>query len=754
MAKKKPASKKANAEAPKRMSASSGTKTKKEVRQGSHTQKMAKRAGFPRLSLPQGWFSALVFFLVCVLLFYPPYFRGLFFDKELLPTHVITALIYGLVWVDKFRRRDTRFIQSPLDYAVLAYAGAYLLSLIGAVHIGDAIKGFLKALNYFMVYWMVTQVVRDHRRYETVLKVLFASALGVAAIGIAAATGYSHYPGAFENGRIMSTLQYPNTTATYMAVTSLIGIVLWTRERSIARKLIYAVSTAIMVLVAVVAVSKGGWLVLAAGALLLLAGMPGLYRLKTAYSLFLAWAGASIGSIKFLPAVTAGQNRLAFEGLLATVLVVILGQLLWEGLVLCYRKGGRVPTAGVALVIILICAAVAVKGGWYARISPEVLPTSLVSRFAQFGDVTNSSYVSRLEFNYTAMRIVKDHPLFGTGAGGWNALYHQYLGFPYWTTEVHDHFLQVWVEAGTVGFIAFLAMWAFLAYNLWRLFRSRPPQEEWALNWGVASAALAFGAHAAIDFDLSLAAMAMVLWTFFALVAAGSNLSCPGIRITRKEPGWLPAVAVATALILLIPAASFARANTWADRGAQAANAKKIDDAEEAMNRAINLNPWDGRFDAYLAKICAVKCKVLTENKHPQAGVYLTAAKKHAQDSERLRPYDLANLKELLQAYSLLGDVKGQLHILEQCLKTNPLDSANYLNLADAYLTVGKYYLDQKKPEEAKRYLAKVIEVSKRLDRKIAAVKAEYPQQSSSFTRPAGLDEKMAEARSVLRTLR
>jgi len=200
MAKKKASPKKANSEMPKRTSAASGTKTKKEVRQGSHTPKMAKRAGFPRLFLAQGWFSALVFFLVCVLLFYPPYFRGLFFDKELLPTHVITALIYGLVWVDKFRRRDLRFIQNPLDYAVLAYAGAYLLSLIGAVHIGDAIKGFLKALNYFMVYWMVTQVVRDYRRYETVLKVLFASALGVAAIGIAAATGYSHYPGAFEDG--------------------------------------------------------------------------------------------------------------------------------------------------------------------------------------------------------------------------------------------------------------------------------------------------------------------------------------------------------------------------------------------------------------------------------------------------------------------------------------------------------------------------------------------------------------------------
>ena len=757
MAKKKPATKNHHDKKGKTTQKALGTPSqgKKETEPASVPASRApKKTGLsslPKIRLSHNWLGPLAFFLVCFLLFYPPYFRGLFFDKELLPTHVITALVYGLVWVDKFRRRDLRFIQNPLDCAVLAYAGAYLLSLVGAIHIGDAIKGFLKALNYFMIYWMVTQVVQDYRRYETVLQVLFASALGVAAIGIAAATGYSHYPGAFEDGRIMSTLQYPNTTATYMAVMSLVGIGLWIRERSIIRKLIYAVSTAVMVLVAVVAVSKGGWLVLVAGGLLLLAGMPGLYRLKTAYSLFLAWVAASLGSIKFLPAVTAGQNRLAFEGLLVTVLAVILGQLLWESLVWWYRKKGRVLTAVVALGILLVCAAVAVQGGWHARISREVLPTSLVSRFSQFGDLTSSSYVSRLEFNYTAMRIIKDHPLFGTGAGGWNALYHQYLGFPFWTTEVHDHFLQVWVEAGTVGFIAFLAMWALLAYNLWRLYRSRPPQEEWALSWGVASAALAFGAHAAIDFDLSLAAMAMVLWSLFALVAAGTNLSSRGIRITGKEPGWLPAVAVVTALILLVPAASFARANTWAERGANAANSNRFDQAEEAFHRAINLNPWDGRFNAYLAKVCAVKYKILTENKHPQAGVYLTAAKKHAQDSERLRPYDLQNLKELLQAYSLLGDAKGQLHILEQCLKANPLDSANYLNLADAYLTVGKYYLEQKKPDEARRYLAKVVRVSNQLDRKIAAGKSRYPEAGASFTRPEELDEKLSEARSILK---
>src|SRR5665647_369173 len=233
------------------------------------------------------WLSIFVFIAVVILIFYPPYFRGLFFAREMFLTHIFTGLVFILVWIDKLRRHDYSFLRTSLDWAVLAYAGAYLLSLIGAIHIGEAIYGFLKALNYFMVYWMVSQVVKDYQDYENILKILLASALGVAAIGILAATGYSHYPAAFtiEGGipRILSTLQYPNTTAAYLAVVSLIGVTLWIRERMQIMKLVYGVSIYIMMLVVMAAYSKGAWVILILGSLLLLLGMPGIYRLKSIY---------------------------------------------------------------------------------------------------------------------------------------------------------------------------------------------------------------------------------------------------------------------------------------------------------------------------------------------------------------------------------------------------------------------------------------------------------------------------------------
>ena len=77
-------------------------------------------------------------------------------------------------------------ITSPLDWAILGYAIAYALSLITAVVFGEAVYGFLRALNYFMIYWIVTQVIKEYTGIRTLLKIIIISGLGVAMIGILA----------------------------------------------------------------------------------------------------------------------------------------------------------------------------------------------------------------------------------------------------------------------------------------------------------------------------------------------------------------------------------------------------------------------------------------------------------------------------------------------------------------------------------------------------------------------------------------
>jgi len=267
------------------------------------------------------WLPVVTFVLLGILIFYPPFFRGLFFDEDMFLYHVFTALVFLLIWVQKIYRQDYSLLKTPLDWAILAYAGAYMLSLIGAVHPGEAFYGFLRVLNYFMVFWMVTQVVKNFRDYKTILQILLAAGTGVAVIGLLAATGLSDYPSAFDGRVILSTLQYPNTTAAYLAVISLLAITLVTVEKKLSVRMIYLVAAFVMILVILCTLSKGAWLIFIIGAILLLAVMPGSNKISSLWTLLVAAAAAGATYIKFYPAIIAKQPALSY--LLIGVLVVV-----------------------------------------------------------------------------------------------------------------------------------------------------------------------------------------------------------------------------------------------------------------------------------------------------------------------------------------------------------------------------------------------------------------------------------------------
>jgi len=73
---------------------------------------------------------------------------------------------------------------------------------------------------------------------------------------------------------------------------------------------------------------------------------------------------------------------------------------------------------------------------------------------------------------------------------------------------------------GIIGFLAFASIWGLFLINLYRLFpRPRDDLEEeeeahkrWTLAWTAGVAALGVGMHSAMDFDLSLPAVAIFLW--------------------------------------------------------------------------------------------------------------------------------------------------------------------------------------------------------------------------------------------------
>lgn len=673
------------------------------------------------------WLNKAAFISAGLLIFYPPFIQGLYFSQDMFLYHIVTGVVFALVWIDKLTRQDYRFFQTPLDWAVLAYAGAYLLSLIGAVHPGEAIYGFLRALNYFMVYWVVSQVCSNYRDYLKILIILLAAGVGVAGIGILAATGLVSIEGAFTGGLIKSTLQYHNTMAAYLAVLSLIGISLWIRETKPIQRAVYLLISYIFMVVTFSTISKGAWLIFGIGGILLLAGMPGKYRLKTVYGMGVSMLVAFMISSRFLPCVTGQNPAQGLWWISLGILLVALAQAVWEGLIYFYhhKKINRVAAAVLLVVILAGCAA-------FLAQSSIRLPDNMSEEMTQLIDRKDFSYVSRSDFMRWGFEIVKDYPLLGTGAGGWNALYHQYQDTLYWTREVHNHFMQVWVEAGTIGLLAFISIWLMGAWAVLKRYRARRTAvkeqqdveartDQWILTWGTAVAALSLGFHAAFDFDLSMPAIAILLWTLFALLNSEEKAEECIAAENKGIPGLKLVLAAIMSFIMLLTGSMYLAAynkaqygQTVAERAVTAKDRNQqialMNLAEKTYLQVVSLDPTNGMYHANLASVYALEYRYRGDKQ------YFGKATQEIEKAEELSPYDISIRSALLKSSQAIQDIGIFIRQTEASLQANPNDIHNYEAVAKAMWTGVQYYSQRGKADKADYYAARILLIEERIE--------------------------------------
>mgnify|MGYP000860404135 FL=1 len=685
------------------------------------------------------WWQPILFILAGLLIFYPPLFSGLFFNKQMFVSHIITSIVFSLVLFYRISHKDYVLLRNPLDWAILAYAGGYLLSLVGAVHQGDAIYGFLKALNYFMVYWVVTRVANTYQGVREILKFLLAGGLVVAAIGILAAMGYSDYPGAYVSGAIMSTLQYSNTMAAYLAVMVLVGITLVQQEKSIWLKTVYSLANYFMVVAILGALSKGAWIILVGGTLLLLIGMPGMYRLKSLYYIGLAIGAAVMVYPQFAAAIVAADANQAWVCVGLGILLAGIGVIVWEGLEKLWKSQRLAP-----VIITVVFAAVAVIGVF--SLGSQVLQSSdVVSEISSLLDTESSSYIARMEFMRCAVEIVKDHPIIGAGAGGWEALYRQYQNYSYWTTETHSHFLQVWVETGTIGLLAFLSMWIILLFYVFKVYKIKRKDKDashWILTWGLASGALALGAHSAIDFDLSIPAVCMVLWVLFALVnslynesiMAGNNPSR-----SRSAYAWMQVgIAGILVVILLVGGSRYLYAVNQAALGEKAILelSKETDPRKQIellnlasvkYNQAIKSDPCNGKYLTSLSTVYTNFFVLLKQQNLPQTDQIRSQAVKDIDRAGELRPYDINTLTVLVNNAARLGHTEGIVSLGQKSIKASPNDITVYKNIANLWWDASQKYLEAGQKDTALNFARQISLLEKSLQNQMNKVDIEHP---------------------------
>jgi Tfp pilus assembly protein PilF/O-antigen ligase len=751
--------------------------------------------------------AIVVFVGLCFLLFYPPYFRAMFFTREQLPTHLLTYVLFVLWWVVKYYRRDGTFLREPLDYLVFAYVLAYILSFTVAINTRGAIQEFLKVSNYFLVYWLVMQLGQTQKGAPSVfLNILMFSALGVAVLGLGAAAGTWEVTGGYVEGRIYSTIQYPNSLAAFLTGAFLVSLALW---QTAARKFrqFYAVASFLLLVTAVLTYSRGGWVIMpvffmlyiifcprgrrldaalfistvsavaigltaspgraqaAGGALWLwilggcLAVLGGQYLLidlrrsvKPAYLLatasllalllFGAVAGyvvhtlraplhlAQSGVEQLMPVKPGEQYSLNMDVLAVdegeapfawqlTVLeqrrensTVDLAQEVgwqsqgWESRSFDFTTSGEAKRVLVRLESLHAGTSVEVRevtltgddrtrrlGFAWNRLLPDVLYWRL------FGLDRERNVLERFVFFEDAWKIIKDYPWRGLGGHAWSSIYFQYQSAPYSTTEVHNHFLQVWIETGIAGFLIFVGIWLAFIFTSYKLYKGAAAEQKTVVA-GIAAGVLAVAAHSVYDFNLSLGAISLFV---FALMGVTRSFVPLPATVAGRSAGYKPLPAIAVAALLTIFVVRLMTAGWASDEGISLMRQGRLDQGIQAFERAVRYDPFDPQIRLMLAEAYEAK-GAQAENK-----VFLNKAREQYEAALNNNRYNPRYVHALGGFLVRSGQFDEGLSYLRQTTTLHPLFIGHHRVYAHAAVSVAHFFMQNNDQATGKRYLERVL---------------------------------------------
>ncbi len=285
-----------------------------------------------------------------IVIFYPPYLQGLFFEQHQLPTAIYVFTLFIIFWVYKWLKRDLTFLKTPIEYAAVGFIAVYLVSILTAVHTRSAIAEWLKYCMYFAVFYMVSEMAENLKVKIIFLWTIVFSAVGVSIIGLNSAMGgtlvsllnkaFSKlgvqgdlFFGLFVDYRINSTLQYPNALASYVMAVFFIVIGLLLSESKFWLKALYGACAYVLFLTFMLTKSRGAQILFPVAVLLFMLVSPGKTRIKSAaHVLFMAVpaVGVSLLILPYLSAdITERKALILFAaGMLITIILAVMVELI------------------------------------------------------------------------------------------------------------------------------------------------------------------------------------------------------------------------------------------------------------------------------------------------------------------------------------------------------------------------------------------------------------------------------------------
>jgi putative inorganic carbon (HCO3(-)) transporter len=259
------------------------------------------------------------------------------------------------------------------------------------------------------------------------------------------------------------------------------------------------------------------------------------------------------------PNVLAGSLVLLLPGMLALLIFDWKGLARLERLFLCTiailvagvlvltQSRGGIQAAIAAILILLLLRW---RRGWIIIGSVGILALITMSVFgfnrvleALVASSTLGGLAGRLEVWSRALYLIADFPFTGVGMGSFTQAVD--LFYPLFTYEpgsmphAHNLFLQIAVDLGIPGLIAWLGVWMAVIYTAWRVYRNaRKADDGWitGLGAGVIASQVALIVHGLLDaVTWGMVRPAPMVWAIWGIAMATSRMTLFNTQNTSER---------------------------------------------------------------------------------------------------------------------------------------------------------------------------------------------------------------------------
>ncbi len=411
-------------------------------------------------------FNALIVAGVCLLVFFRPLVSGMTYPWS--NTYIQTMLlVICAAWLLRILWRKSTFFRTPLDVPLITFFLCLTVSALQSVNSALSLNHTYEFMSCVLLYFIITNNIKTRRERRAVILALYLSVTLVCLYGI-----YQYFWGLDNARRIVSLNHFGEYPPEFIARLA--------TEKAFSTFVYPPALAGFLVLVMPLSLS------------LCLGG-----RNRTGKTRFsqLFWVPASVGmTLLILSCLTLTFSK---AGWLSALLSMVVFAYVWFAVI---KRRKKTIVISALLIPIVIFVLLLVSG---------CLPKVTLSGFA-------SSFSVRLGYWKAVPSMVKDHPFLGSGPATFGTIYpaHRPL-LAHETQMAHNNYLQVLVETGIAGFLAFLWLWARFLKRGIKLIKYH---RQKVLVLGCFAGIVGFLIQSLVDFGLYIPGITMTMFLLMALM--------------------------------------------------------------------------------------------------------------------------------------------------------------------------------------------------------------------------------------------